>query len=279
MIKARARSCLRSRRHAGRDGRRPHRHAQCRFWRARASSRCRSPGGRRLVGAGARALIARGFARAGREPRAGKAGRDCSTTSSTITTRISPTTAACFPASSPRSTARRRGLPAGRLHQQAGALLASAARRARNRRTLRLHLRAGHVWRRQARSDAADRDHRARRRRPRHARSWSAIPAPTSTPRARRGFRSSPSISAIPTRRCRARPRPRHLAFRRTLASARRDRARRASADERALALTWRAPAAVNEALGFGRLAQRESTPFTREGSQVRSLHRPPSTH
>src|SRR5579862_7306809 len=28
----------------------------------------------------------------------------------------------------------------------------------------------------------------------------------------------------------------------------------------------------------LGRLAQRESTPFTREGSQVRSLHRPPFT-
>ena len=28
---------------------------------------------------------------------------------------------------------------------------------------------------------------------------------------------------------------------------------------------------------GSGRLAQRESTPFTREGSQVQSLHRPPA--
>jgi hypothetical protein len=30
------------------------------------------------------------------------------------------------------------------------------------------------------------------------------------------------------------------------------------------------------EILGFGRVAQRESTPFTREGSQVQSLSRPP---
>jgi hypothetical protein len=41
-------------------------------------------------------------------------------------------------------------------------------------------------------------------------------------------------------------------------------------------ALDLRTPPRINPSLGVGRVAQRESTPFTREGSQVRSLSRPP---
>ena len=63
---------------------------------------------RYLLGAGARALIARGFAAGRPGADARKAASACSATFSPITTPISPTTAGFFPASRRRSIAQRR---------------------------------------------------------------------------------------------------------------------------------------------------------------------------
>ena len=59
---------------------------------------------------------------------------------------------------------------------------------------------AGHVRHPEARSGHPARHDRGGGRRIRHARSWSGIPKPTSAPRARPAFRSSRSISATPKR-------------------------------------------------------------------------------
>ena len=99
---------FRYRRHARRNRRRSDRRAQC-----RASRRGDRPlpcrGGALLLGAGGRALIQRGFARAGRTIAAEKLDA-CSPTFSATTTPISPNIRFCIPASR-----RDRQVLAGRL--------------------------------------------------------------------------------------------------------------------------------------------------------------------
>ena len=159
-----------------------------------------------LVGAGARALIKRGFAlRAGASTR--KRSRRCSPTFSTYYNAHIADRSRLFPGVEKALRAvRARGLAARRLHQQDRKLGQAFDRQARRRRPLRLRLRPGHVRRRQARSQAAAGDHPAA-----GGASQRAVmvgdSAPTSRPRARPDVASSPSISAIPTSRGGARSR------------------------------------------------------------------------
>ena len=108
---------------------------------------------RSLLGAGGRALIQRGFARAGRDSRP-RSSRRCSAIFSPITTRISPIRRSCIPASRAALDAFaaagwRQAMCTNKMEASAKLLI----ERLGVARPLRLHLRAGHVWRRQARPE------------------------------------------------------------------------------------------------------------------------------
>ena len=167
---------VRSRRHARGDRGRPDRRAQFRARRARASSRCRSRPRARCSAPAARALIQRGFARAG--PRICRKAKldalfadflDHYNAHIADNSWLFPGVEACLDA------LRGGGLAAGGLHQQARAFLASAAGQARRRRQVPVRLRPGHVRRRQARSRGRWSRRSARSAASSAARSWSAI--------------------------------------------------------------------------------------------------------
>ena len=152
-----------------------------------------------LLGAGGRALIARGFASAGRPLEAPKLETLFADFLAYYNAHIADESCALPRRRGLPEPLRRGGLAARRLHQQARTFLASLARQARRRRPLRLRLRPGHVRRRQARSQAAAGDHPQSRRRS-QARGDGRRFAHRCRDRARRRERrSSPSISAIPT--------------------------------------------------------------------------------
>ena len=135
-----------------------------------------------LLGAGARALIKRGFAASGRslDPQEIEAlfadYLDYYSAHIVDRTRLYPGVDKAL------ATLRARWLAAGGLHQQDRELGQAPDRKARDRRPLRLHLRPGHVRRRQA-------GRRSRSLRPSllraaqgNARSWSGIQRRTSRP-------------------------------------------------------------------------------------------------
>ena len=139
---------------------------------------------RSLLGAGGRALIQRGFAASGRElsPREARIlfGDFLAHYNAHIDvhTRLYPGVLAALDAFAAA------GWRAGDLHQQDGGFGEDADRPARRRRPLRLHLRPGHLWGRQAGPEAADRHGRGRLAARPGARSWSATRRPTSRRRA-----------------------------------------------------------------------------------------------
>ena len=189
---------FRPRRHAGRHRARPDRHPERRV-RARRTAAGRLRGGaqhdrrRRPPDDRARARARRRAA--SRRPSIDRMFADfIAHYAAHIADRSRP-----FPgldAALDRLAARR--LPLRGLHQQARRAVAAAARCARTDPALCRDLRPGHIRHPEARPGNPAADHPAGRRRRRRARSWSAIPAPTSPPPAPPACRWWRSISATP---------------------------------------------------------------------------------
>ena len=159
---------------------------------------------RNMIGGGARRMIEAGLQHRGpRLPSAGDVDRLFADFIAVLRRPYRrPLAAVSGPRRSPRSPGRAR-LPLCGLHQQARRAVAAAARCARPHPALCGDLRPGHVRDAQARSRDAAPDHPRGRRRRCDGRSWSAIPAPISPPRAPPAFRWWRSISATAKRRSR----------------------------------------------------------------------------
>ena len=133
-----------------------------------------------LLGAGARALIKRGFAASGRSLDPQEIEALFADYLTYYSAHIADRTRLYPGVDKALASLRARGLAAGGLHQQDREPGQAPDRKARDRRPVRLHLRPGHVRRRQAGREAAPRDHRRCGRRQGIARSWSGIRRPTS---------------------------------------------------------------------------------------------------
>ncbi len=137
---------------------------------------------RSMLGAGGRALIQRGFAASGRELAPPKLEALFGDFLAHYNAHIADHTELYPGVERALDGLRARRLAAGRLHQQDGRLGEAPHREARRRRSIRLHLRPGHVRRRQAGPEAAAGHDRRLGGRAARAPSWSGIPSPTSKP-------------------------------------------------------------------------------------------------